>query len=57
MEFVQALSRQKTIIMIAHRLSTVRPCDRIFMLDKGRLTEQGSYNELLATSRNFKAMV
>lgn len=57
MESVQALSHQKTIIMIAHRLTTVRPCDTIFMLDKGRLVEQGSYDELLATSRKFKAMV
>lgn len=57
MESVQALSHQKTIIMIAHRLSTVRPCDRIFMLDKGKLIEQGSYDELLATSGKFKAMV
>lgn len=57
MESVQALSHQKTIIMIAHRLSTVRPCDRIFMLDKGRLVEQGSYEELLNTSHKFKAMV
>lgn len=57
MESVQALSHQKTIIMIAHRLSTVRPCDRIFMLDKGKLIEQGSYEELLNTSHKFKAMV
>ena len=57
MESVQALSHQKTIIMIAHRLSTVRPCDRIFMLDKGKLVEQGSYEELLKTSHKFKAMV
>lgn len=57
MESVQALSHQKTIIMIAHRLTTVRPCDQIFMLDKGGLAEQGTYDELLATSRKFKAMV
>lgn len=57
MESVQALSHQKTIIMIAHRLSTVRPCDRIFMLDRGKLVEQGSYEELLKTSHKFKAMV
>ena len=57
MESVQALSHQKTIIMIAHRLSTVRPCDMIFMLDKGHLVEQGTYEELLETSHKFKAMV
>lgn len=57
MESVLALSQQKTIIMIAHRLTTVRPCDTIFMLDKGGLAEHGSYDELLQKSRKFKAMV
>lgn len=57
MESVQALSHQKTIIMIAHRLSTVRSCDIIFMLDHGHLGAHGSYEELLATNKKFKAMV
>ncbi|WP_221793645.1 ABC transporter ATP-binding protein [Aquisediminimonas sediminicola] len=57
MESVQALSHQKTIIMIAHRLSTVRACDTIFMLDHGRLSDHGTYDELLASSKKFKAMV
>jgi ATP-binding cassette, subfamily B, bacterial PglK len=57
MESVHALSQQKTIIMIAHRLSTVRACDTIFMLDHGTLNAQGSYEELLTSSKTFKQMV
>lgn len=41
--------KDRTIVMIAHRLSTVRRADRIFVLDKGQLVEQGSHNELLQT--------
>jgi ATP-binding cassette, subfamily C, bacteriocin exporter len=37
----------RTVIMVAHRLSTIRDCDIIFVFDKGKLLEQGSHNELL----------
>ncbi len=40
--------RKRTSIIIAHRTSTVREADRIFVLDEGRLVEQGSHNELVA---------
>jgi ABC-type multidrug transport system fused ATPase/permease subunit len=53
---VEALVGAKTIIMIAHRLSTVRGCDRIFLMDRGRVAAQGTYDELLATSETFRAM-
>jgi ATP-binding cassette, subfamily B, bacterial PglK len=42
MTAIDALSSDMTIIMIAHRLSTVRRCDLIIRLDKGRLVAQGS---------------
>jgi ATP-binding cassette, subfamily B, bacterial PglK len=47
---------KKTVIMIAHRISTVRECDTIFVLDKGRIVSQGSYRELLASSSHFQAL-
>ena len=40
-----------TCIVIAHRLSTVRECDRILVLAEGRLVEQGSHDELMALRR------
>jgi ABC-type multidrug transport system fused ATPase/permease subunit len=56
MDAVHNLGHAKTIILIAHRLTTVQACDTIFMLEHGRLVAQGSYNELLDTSRKFRAM-
>jgi len=56
MDAVTNIGRSKTIIMIAHRLSTVRNCDRIFVFESGRLQDSGTYDELLATSETFRAM-
>ncbi len=53
---VHNFGRPKTIILIAHRLTTVRNCDCIFMLEKGRLVAQGRYDELVETSASFRAM-
>lgn len=47
MEAVRSLARRKTIILIAHRLTTVQVCERIFVLDGGRLIEQGNWDELI----------
>ncbi len=48
MEALSRLMRGRTTFLIAHRLSTVRPADRILVLDGGRLVESGSHEELLA---------
>jgi ABC-type multidrug transport system fused ATPase/permease subunit len=56
MEAVNALSQQKTVILVTHRLSTVRACDRIFLLEGGRLVGQGSYDELVRHNERFRAM-
>lgn len=54
MEGIRNLARQKTILMIAHRLSSVQNCDRIFMLEKGQLVASGTYDELIANSDDFQ---
>ena len=46
-----------TRIVIAHRLSTIKNCDRILVLDKGRIMEDGSYNELIAKNGFFAELV
>ena len=46
-----------TRIVIAHRLSTIRHCDRILVLDKGRIAEDGTYDELIARNGLFAALV
>jgi len=56
MSAIHTLSSKKTIILIAHRLSTVRHCDTIFLLEQGELIAQGTYETLLRTSIPFKKM-
>lgn len=46
-EAIDALTREKTIFMIAHRLKTVRNADRILVIDKGRIVQQGKHEELI----------
>ncbi|MBZ2147453.1 ABC transporter ATP-binding protein/permease [Streptococcus gordonii] len=48
MQAIQSLTRDKTIIMIAHRLKTVEHADQILVLDQGRIVEQGKHQDLLA---------
>ena len=54
---VDALRGDKTIILIAHRLSTVKNCDMIFVLKEGRVVEQGSYDSLYGLGGEFAGMV
>jgi len=56
MEAVRNIGRAKTVIMIAHRLSTVRDCDRIFLLERGQVSAQGTYDELVERSAMFRRM-
>ena len=45
---LDAISADRTTLIIAHRLSTVRHADRIVVLDQGRIAEQGAHEELVA---------
>ncbi|MEA4898582.1 MAG: NHLP bacteriocin export ABC transporter permease/ATPase subunit [Christensenellaceae bacterium] len=54
----QSLDAMKaTRIVIAHRLSTIRQCDRVIVLEKGRIVEDGNYDELIAKNGSFAALV
>ena len=54
MKEIYKIGNDKTIIMIAHRLSTVKKCDIIFYLERGELKAQGTYEELIKSSEGFK---
>ena len=53
---IRALHGEKTVLLIAHRLSTVRGCDRVALIVGGRLTDCGTYDELLARSEEFRRL-
>ena len=55
MEALNTLSGKKTVILIAHRLTTVKNCDTIYILEKGRIVDQGTFEELLVSSPWFHA--
>jgi ATP-binding cassette subfamily B protein len=50
------LSRGRTTITIAHRLSTVRGADRIAVVDQGRIVESGTHDELVARNGRYAAL-
>ncbi len=54
---IDELRGDRTIVLVAHRLSTVRNCDRIFVLKDGEVVEEGSYDELCAANGEFRRMV
>jgi len=56
MDAIHRLAGNKTIILVAHRLSTVRPCDRIYVLNRGRVVDQGNWDELARSSPEFRTL-
>ena len=53
MDAVNNISKDITIILIAHRLNTVKNCDQIFKLDKGKIVSKGTFDELINENKNF----
>ncbi|HOI42618.1 MAG TPA: ATP-binding cassette domain-containing protein, partial [Elusimicrobiales bacterium] len=53
---IERILKGRTVLMVAHRLSTVRNADRIFVLDKGTLAESGSHEELMALGGVYKKL-
>lgn len=56
-EAIEALTNEKTILMIAHRLKTVRNADQILVVDKGQIVQQGTHNELMKKDGIYKRFV
>ena len=54
---IEELTREKTIIMIAHRLKTVRHADQIFVIDDGRIAQHGTHEELLSQDGIYKQFI
>ena len=57
MDAIEALTKEKTIIMIAHRLKTVRHADQIVVVDKGRIVQRGNHNQLMREDGIYKRFV
>lgn len=55
-ESINNISKDYTIIIVAHRLSTIKECDRIFMLDKGMIVDSGTHAELLEHNKVYQKL-
>jgi len=53
---MQQIAKGRTVIIIAHRLSTVRHSDRIITIDRGRIVEDGTHDELVRTGGRYAAL-
>ena len=57
MKAINSLTKNKTVIMIAHRLKTDKSCDTIFVLDDGRIVQQGCHDVLLKQDGIYKHFI
>lgn len=57
MEAISELTREKTVIMIAHRLKTVRHADKIIVVDKGQVIQRGTHEELLRQDGIYRRFI
>ena len=56
MDAIKVIGRKKTIVMIAHRITTIKNCDVIYMMDKGEIVDCGNYEELYAKNEALRKM-
>ena len=56
MEAIESLSNKLTLIIVAHRITTIENCDMIYFLEEGKVKDHGTYNELISKNSQFKKM-
>ena len=56
MDAIDSFAGRKTIIIVAHRLKTIENCDKIYFFDKGKVIDEGSYDELMQRNESFRKM-
>lgn len=56
LQAIENVARKKTVIAIAHRLTTVKNCDTVYLIDKGAVAAQGTHEELMERDQQFRAM-
>ena len=56
MQMLDLVGRRCTIVVIAHRLSTVRKCDQVYELENGSLVASGDFEQLINRSNSFREM-
>ena len=54
---IESLHGEVAVVVVAHRLSTVRHCDRLIFMEKGRIVAQGTFDEVRATNSTFAHLV
>ena len=54
---MEALTKEKTVVMIAHRLKTVENADQILVIDHGRIVQQGKHAELMKQKGIYRAFI
>jgi len=53
---IEALKGERTIIVIAHRLTTVMNCNKLYLMEEGKIIEEGTYSELIDSNAQFREM-
>ena len=54
MDAINNLGKNITIVVIAHRLNTIKKCDKIYLLEKGKIIDEGSFEDLLKSNEDFR---
>ena len=56
MQSIHKIASDITVIIIAHRLNTIKECDMIYFIESGKIVDSGSYDELISTNAKFQSL-